>query len=87
MTTKTNLFHPKLLNGLEGLKKPPFGEMDTKDRLLHACLCAYQKHHCGNEDIGWTELGNILHTAICEAIGDDAFVAWNESSGWSEETE
>lgn len=74
-----------MFNGLQGLKKPPYAHMMTEDRLLHACLCAYRKHHCGNEDIDWTELGNILHNAICEAMGDDAFVEWNESSGWSED--
>jgi hypothetical protein len=94
MKRKTNLTiveitktQEDILNGLKGLKEPPWNKMDAKDRLLHACLCAYQKHHCGNEDIRWSELGDILHNAICETVGDDTFVAWNESSGWSEESQ
>jgi hypothetical protein len=48
------------------------------DRLLHAVLCAYAKHHLDCDDIGWVELGDILHAAICETIGDEAYCRWVE---------
>lgn len=78
----------KLLRGIDGLKKPPFKhpDMNTEARLLHACLCAYQKHVCDHPDIGWNELGEILHNAICESIGDDAFVTWNDGLGEDPDT-
>jgi hypothetical protein len=70
----------QLLQGIIGLRNPPYHlpGMNTEARLLHACLCAYRKHVSGNENLGWDELGDILHNAICEAIGDDGFVEWNE---------
>lgn len=78
----------KLLNGIEGLKHPPFKhpDMNTEARLLHACLCAYQKHACSNPDIGWDELSTVLLDAICEAIGDDSYVKWNEGLGEEPDT-
>ena len=71
-----------LLNGARGLKDPHWRDMTTEDRLLHACLCAYRKHVSGDDLIGWERLGEILHNAICESIGDDAFVEWNERAKW-----
>lgn len=77
----------QLLQGIIGLRNPPYHlpGMNTEARLLHACLCAYRKHVSGNENLGWNELGDILHNAICEAIGDDEFVAWNEDE-WDGES-
>jgi len=70
----------QLLCGIIGLRNPPYHHpgMDTQARLLHACLCAYRKHVSMNSNLGWDELGEILHNAICEAIGDNGFVEWNE---------
>jgi hypothetical protein len=66
-----------LLGDIEALTKPNYHKLNAKgDRLLHACLCAYAKHHLDNSDIGWDQLGNILHSAICEAIGDDEYRKW-----------
>ena len=66
----------ELLNGLNGLKNPPWQRMTTKDRLLHACLCAYRKHAVMNDDFGWDELATTLDDAIRDAIGDPDFTAW-----------
>lgn len=71
----------ELLSGINALTKPDYHKLnratERNDRLLHAVLCAYAKHHMGSEDIGWNQLGDILHSAICEAIGDDAYCAWS----------
>ena len=72
-----------LLAGIEPLITPDWPTLNEhagrNDRLLHACLCAYAKHVLGNDDIGWDFLGDVLHSAICENIGDDNFVAWGET--------
>jgi hypothetical protein len=53
----------------------------VSERLLYVALLTYLKHVQGNDNIiGWNELGDELHSAICEAIGDDAFVQWNETT-------
>jgi hypothetical protein len=78
--TTTDLDH--LLSGVDALVKPKYGEINKhagrNDRLLHACLCAYAKHQLDCEDIGWDRLGDILMDAICNEIGDIAFVKWGE---------
>lgn len=72
----------ELLSGIKALTEPDYHKLNRatgrNDRLLHAVLCAYAKHHMGCEDIGWNQLGDILHSAICEAIGDDAYCAWGD---------
>ena len=67
-----------MLQGRHGLRDPHWRDMTTEDRLLHACLWAYRKHVLMDDDIGWDRLGEILHNAICEAIGDDGFCVWQE---------
>ena len=47
--------------------------------LLYACQMAYKKHHKGDESIGWDELSEILLDALCNSMGPDEFVKWNES--------
>lgn len=76
--------YESLINGgIDGLIKPNYHAMNEhagrNDRLLHAVMCAYAKHHLDNEDIGWTKLSDILHCAICNEIGDDAFIKWGNS--------
>jgi hypothetical protein len=70
----------ELLEGVEALTKPDYHKLNAhagrNDRLLHAVLCAYAKHDLNAEDIGWDELGDILQSAICNEIGDNAFVVW-----------
>ena len=67
----------ELLSGIDVLVNPDIPRLNKqKHRLLHACLCAYAKHHCGNEGIGWDELSDFLLDAICEEIGDDNFHKW-----------
>lgn len=66
------------LENENSLLRPPYSGMNTEERLLHACLCAYKKHVKMDDFIGWSELGDILHNVICESIGDRKFVEWNE---------
>lgn len=80
LTTKPEPPIDYLLTGLEPLTKPDFNKMNQQDgrndRLLHAVLCAYVKHVMGIDDIGWNELGDILHSVICNEIGDDNYQRW-----------
>ena len=41
-------------------------------------LCAYAKHRLDCYDIGWNQLGDILHAAICNEIGDEAYIEWGD---------
>jgi len=85
-TTTTELKRPApvqcsdLLAGVESLTKPEYHKLNEhagrNDRLLHAVLCAYAKHHLDCEDIGWDQLGEMLQSVICNEIGDDAFCRW-----------
>lgn len=72
-----------LLSGVESLTKPDYHKLNVhagrNDRLLHAVLCAYAKHHLDCEDIGWDQLGDMLQSVICNEIGDDAFCRWLET--------
>lgn len=66
-----------LLAGIEALSNPDYHALNRRgERLLHAVLCAYAKHHMGDPEIGWEQLSDILHDAICNEIGDDAFCEW-----------
>lgn len=44
--------------------------------LLEAVKLAYRKHHLGDDSIGWDELSEALHNALCNAMGDKAYLAW-----------
>lgn len=48
--------------------------------LLEVVKLAYRKHHLQDTTIGWEELSEALHNALCNAIGDDAFVEWNKTA-------
>jgi hypothetical protein len=52
----------------------------VSQKLLKAVLLTYMKHVKGNDVIGWDALGDELHMAICEAIGDDEFCKWNDTT-------
>jgi hypothetical protein len=52
----------------------------VSQRLLHVVLLTYIKHWKSEDVIGWDALGDELHSAICEAIGDDEFVKWNDTT-------
>ena len=68
-----------LLDGISSLTKPNYHDLNRRgERLLHALLCAYAKHHLDHPDIGWEQLDDILCNAICEVIGDDKFCLWIE---------
>jgi len=51
----------------------------VSQRLLQVVLLTYLEHVKGNNVIGWDALGDELHAAICEAIGDDEFCKWNDT--------
>lgn len=72
----------RLLAGVKALTEPNYHDLNVhagrNDRLLHAVLCAYAKHHLDCPDIGWNKLGDILHDAICNEIGDENYIAWAE---------
>lgn len=69
-----------LLAGIDALVRPDYHDLNDRDeRLLHAVLCAYAKHHLEHPDIGWEQLTDILRDAICEEIGDEAFCKWLET--------
>ncbi len=55
-------------------------ESYVSQRLLHVALLTYLKHVNGRDIIGWDALGDELHNAICEAIGDDEFCKWIETT-------
>lgn len=78
--TKISNLNAELLSGIEALKHPNFHVLNEhagrNDRLLHAVLCAYAKHHMGSDEFGWYELSDILHNAICNEIGDEEYLAW-----------
>jgi hypothetical protein len=71
-----------LLDGdIDKLKSPDYHALNRhssrNDRLLHACLCAYVKHHYYEDNhIGWDELDEILFNAITNEVGDNAFCKW-----------
>jgi hypothetical protein len=52
----------------------------TERRLLTVVKMAYRKHVCGDESIGWDELGDRLAAEICNAIGSDEFCKWNDAN-------
>jgi len=52
----------------------------VSQRLLHVVLLTYIKHARNQDVIGWDELSDELWATICEAIGDDEFVKWNETT-------
>lgn len=72
-----------LLTGIEALTKPDYKALNQhagrNDRLMHAVLCAYAKHHLDSDEIGWGQLGDMLHAAICNELGDDEYVKWMET--------
>lgn len=82
MKNVSNPLNEPLLSGIDALVKADYHALNQhdgrNDRLLHAVMCAYAKHVLGNEDIGWNQLGDILHCAICNEIGDDAYIQWGE---------
>ena len=71
-----------LAGGVQAIVKPNYHTLNVHagrdDRLLHAVLCAYAKHHLDCPDIGWAQLGDILHDAICNEIGDEAYIKWGK---------
>jgi hypothetical protein len=71
-----------ILTGVAALTNPDYHALNEhagrNDRLLHAVLSAYAKHHLDCPDIGWNQLGDMLQSVICNEIGDDEFIKWGE---------
>ena len=44
--------------------------------LLGAVKWAYRKHCLEDDNIGWSELSDILRNALCEAMTDEGFTKW-----------
>ena len=58
------------------------GAVDDRNDLLNACQKAYQKWHLSDPEIGSSELSDILCNALCNAMGDAGFIAWqNKEQG------
>jgi len=75
--TRNDVASKPLLSGIAALTNPDYHALNRRgERLLHAVLCAYAKHHFDQSEIGWEQLDDILCDAICEEIGDEAFCAW-----------
>ena len=51
------------------------GELVEK-RLVCALHAAYLKHHLDDSSIGWDELDDMLHTLLCDRMGDREFQKW-----------
>lgn len=47
-----------------------------KQELENAVKCAYRKHWLNDDSIGWDELGSILHSKLCNSMGDQQFIEW-----------
>lgn len=50
------------------------------DEVVEAVKLAYRKHWLGDGSIGWDELGEKLHDALCNAMGDEEFVKWTNKN-------
>lgn len=46
------------------------------EELIRILKLVYQKHHLGDEKIGWDELDDILGDTLAEIMGDDEFQKW-----------
>src|SRR5690349_17700059 len=46
------------------------------DRMVSALRMAYLKHHLDDTSIGWHKLDDLLHTLICQVMGDQEFQKW-----------
>jgi hypothetical protein len=53
-------------------------ERERSKGLVDVLKKVYLKHNLGDDSIGWEELGTIVHSTICNEIGDDAFCDWLE---------
>lgn len=49
--------------------------------LLTACKMAYRKHHLDDDSIGWDELGEVLCSALWNAMGAEEFEEWAKLQG------
>ena len=59
------------------------GKSESNSMIENVLKMAYRKHVRLEDVIGWDELGDRLHDALCASIGDDGFTKWNDELGES----
>jgi hypothetical protein len=74
-----NITKELLTGGVDILKHPPYGKMNTHDRLLRVAMMAYAKHTLDIVQIGWQELGEALGDELANTVGGDTFAEWVEN--------
>jgi len=67
------------LKAMNGNVKLLMAKARAHDHLISAAKAAYQKHHMGDDSIGWDELGTMLWDAICFELGEEAAYMWRRS--------
>jgi hypothetical protein len=66
-----------LLRGVDAFIEPNYHKLNKRGhRLIHACLAAYAKIACEIDAVSTDDVIDILHSAICNEIGDDAYCEW-----------
>jgi len=59
---------------------------DRQSEIIENTLkMAYRKHVRQEDVIGWDELGDRLHDALCALIGDEGFTEWNDGLSRSDD--
>lgn len=60
------------------LKEPPSDHVEAtrQKELLNVVKAAYLKHHCGQDNVGWNKLSDMMCDALCNAMGDVGFQRW-----------
>lgn len=50
-----------------------------RDLAMGVLKKVHRKHNQGCDDIGWSELSDIVHNALCELMGDKEYCKWLET--------
>ena len=53
-------------------------ELEPHWTILDALQAAYRKHVQDDDSIGWEEVENKLLDALCNLMGNEEFIKWNE---------
>lgn len=49
------------------------------ERLLNALKSCYLYHHLNSSEFGYGEISDIIHNALCNALGEDGYQSWISS--------